>query len=70
MRDKTNLALEEEPQIARLTAVYLFSLLNVLNLFGKRRRINKFHVLATLRNNPANEMARFFFSFCFSQTSY
>lgn len=27
LRDKTNLALEEETQIARLTAVYLFSLL-------------------------------------------
>lgn len=62
LRDKTNLALEEETQIARLTAVYLFSFcLNVLKLFGKRRRVNKFHVLATLRNHPANEMASFFF---------
>ena len=36
LRDKTNLALERETQIARLTAVYLFSLcLNVSELFGK-----------------------------------
>lgn len=37
--------------------------LNVLKLFGKRRRVNKFHVLATLRNHPANEMARVLFFF-------
>lgn len=59
LRDEINLALEEETQIARLTAVYLFPFcLNVLKLFGKWRRINKFHVLETLRDSLANEMTR------------